>query len=658
LRRGVSALRAVARSVLLLARSVLLLARSVLLLALACGREAPPAPPEPSAPGAPNAQRELAAELVADRARARHASDGGGRARLEQAPPGGARVGEPARFGIVFEAGPLGVAAGGVILFQVPPNWGWSTPQVEAEGEPGYTVVSNEAAGVALESETVDEGRLAIRVAGRALAAGERVRIDYGAGPARAEVDRYAERESPFFLGVDGDGDGVHGWLADPPLVAVAPGPAARLVLLLPPTAKPGEALALSAALLDAAGNAGVAFEGTLRLALPPGVEGPATLAIGADAGGLARAELRLAGRGVVRVRAEGPGGLAAESNPCVVAPGAPRLLFGDLHGHSSLSDGTGTPEDYYRYARDVAALDVAALTDHDHWGIPFLDDTPAHWSRIEAAARSFHAPGRFVTLLGYEWTSWLFGHRHVLHFEERAEIRSSIDERFDTPQELWSALAGARALTFAHHSAGAPVATDWSIPPDPALEPVTEIASIHGSSESFDSPWPVRGMLAGNGVRDALARGYRLGFVGSGDSHDGHPGLAQLAAGESGGLAAIFAEERTREAVLAALRARRVYATNGPRIVLEVTLDGAPMGAVLPAGAGRKLAVQVVAPGPIEAVELVTPEGVTRRIDGEGRRSLGFESALDETRAGSWLYLRVRQGDGGAAWSSPFFFE
>jgi len=33
------------------------------------------------------------------------------------------------------------------------------------------------------------------------------------------------------------------------------------------------------------------------------------------------------------------------------------------------LSDGTGTPEDYFAYARDVAALDVIALTDHDHWG-------------------------------------------------------------------------------------------------------------------------------------------------------------------------------------------------------------------------------------------------------------------------------------------------
>jgi hypothetical protein len=341
-----------------------------------------------------------------------------------------------------------------------------------------------------------------------------------------------------------------------------------------------------------------------------------------------------------------------------VVTPDAPRVLFGDLHGHSNLSDGTGTPEDYYRYARDVAGLDVSVLTDHDHWGIPFLDATPANWARIEGAARSFYAPGRFVTVLGYEWTSWIFGHRHVLHFEDAAPIRSSVDERFDSPPELWAALAGAPALTFAHHSAGAPVATDWSIPPDPVLEPVTEIVSLHGSSESFDSPFPVRGMLEGNTVRDALARGYRLGFVGSGDSHDGHPGLVQLADGGSGGLAGILAQELTRESVLEALRARRSYATNGPRIVLDVTLDGRPMGSSLPAGAGKTLAIRIAAPGPIEAVELVTAAGVIARTDGAGQRSLGLESPLPDLAGSPWLYVRVRQSDGGAAWSSPFFFE
>ena len=427
-------------------RAAAMIAGLLSLLLADCGRE-----PAARPPGAPNALFELAAELAADRARPRHASDGGGRAWLEKDAAGGglaARAGEPARFGIVYEAGPLGIAAGGTLLFQVPPNWDWSTPQIEALDAPGYTRVTSEAAGVTLAPETVAEGLLAIRVAGRALRAGERVRIEYGAGPQLAAVDRFAERESRFFIGIDGDGDGVRAWIAESPSLTIAPGPPARLVLFLPPTARPGEPIRLGAAVLDAQADAGVAFEGVLRLTLPPGVEGPAELRIARDAGGLAEAELRLASHGIVRVRAEGEAGLVAESNPCLVAPDAPRLLFADLHGHSNLSDGTGTPEDYYRYARDVARLDVAVLTDHDHWGIPFLDETPRNWERIEEAARSFHEPGRFVTLLGYEWTSWIYGHRHVLHFDDTAELRSSIDPRFDTPPR---ALGGAARQPRAH---------------------------------------------------------------------------------------------------------------------------------------------------------------------------------------------------------------
>lgn len=289
--------------------------------------------------------------------------------------------------------------------------------------------------------------------------------------------------------------------------------------------------------------------------------------------------------------------------------------------------------------------------------GAPFLDENPEHWRGIEETTRRFYELGRFFTILGYEWTSWTYGHRHVLHFEETASLRSFVDESFDTPGELWAALRGAPALTFAHQSAGLPVATDWSVPPDPELEPLTEITSVHGSSESPDTQYPVQGMIPGNTVRAALARGYRLGFVGSGDSHDGHPGLVHLASGDSGGIAGILAEARTREAVLEALRARRVYATNGPRIVLTASLDGAPMGASVRAGVPHSLLVKVVGTDAVEAVELLTRDGSSSRIIGGGRK-FSFRWKLPAFDRGSWLYVRVRQRGGGAAWSSPFFFE
>jgi hypothetical protein len=66
-------------------------------------------------------------------------------------------------------------------------------------------------------------------------------------------------------------------------------------------------------------------------------------------------------------------------------------------------------------------------------------------WQEIQRETRRFHEPGRFVTLLGYEWTSWIHGHRHVLYFEDEGPLLSSLDEATDDPAELWSALFALR---------------------------------------------------------------------------------------------------------------------------------------------------------------------------------------------------------------------
>jgi hypothetical protein len=351
--------------------------------------------------------------------------------------------------------------------------------------------------------------------------------------------------------------------------------------------------------------------------------------------------------------------GLEGLSNPLFVTPKLPRLLWADLHGHSQLSDGTQTPEDYFRYAREVAGLDVAALTDHDHWGMQPLALHPELWERIRRATREAHEPHRFVTLLGYEWTNWLHGHRHVLYFSDDGAVLSSLDPDYEHPRQLWSALAGVDALTFAHHSAGEPVPTNWTIPPDPVLEPVTEIVSVHGSSEALDSPGVLRGPVEGNFVRDALDRGYRLGFIGSGDSHDGHPGLAGIAS-PSSGLAALMTEDHTRSGVREALTARRVYATKGPRILLHATLDGQPMGAEVAAGeraADHALVVLALTEEPISRLDIVRSGRVVESVrPTEDDYLLRVERSVPALGAGEYLYLRVVQIDGGAAWSSPFF--
>lgn len=593
-----------------------------------------------------------------------HPSDGGGRAWLARPDQATVRAGRPGRFELVYEAGPLGIAAGGSLYLQVSPFWGWhDAPQVRDERAPGYTLVETDAAGLELATEELGD-LLRIEIGGRALAAGERVRMTYGAGELGARSDSYAERGERLWVAVDGDGDGRRKVLPDSPRFDVLPREPARLFLTLPSTARPGDRVRLVVAVLDAALNTGVDVEAELRFEAWPselGIEPDVAFAAGAE--GRASLEIGPVERGVHTITAsvELADGrvLTGASNPLKVGSSGPLIRWGDLHGHTNYSDGTGLPEDYFVYARDVAGLDVVALTDHDDWGLLPMSEHPYMWAENQELVRRFHDPGRFVTLLGFEWTNWIHGHRHVLYFENEGEVLSSLDERYDTPTELWAALRGRAALTVPHHPAGLPVPIDWTIPPDPDLEPVVEVTSVHGTSEAEDAPLRVRGALRGNFVRDAIARGYRYGIIGSGDSHDGHPGLTFYTPHYfNGGLVAFLTEDLTRAGVHSALTERRVYATNGPRIVLRFALAGAPMGRAVEACEAADLYVYALGTAPLERIDVVRSGAITATLPCDGEREVEVSASLDDLRAGEFVYVRVEQDDGGLAWSSPVFID
>ncbi|MDI6739361.1 MAG: hypothetical protein QME74_03245, partial [Candidatus Edwardsbacteria bacterium] len=82
---------------------------------------------------------------------------------------------------------------------------------------------------------------------------------------------------------------------------------------------------------------------------------------------------------------------------------------WGDMHGHTDMSDGTGSVFDYFRYCRDSSQLDFAAVTDHDYWDM-YINLNAFEWSEVQQAAHAFNQDGRFVTFPGWEW-SWVYFH-------------------------------------------------------------------------------------------------------------------------------------------------------------------------------------------------------------------------------------------------------
>jgi hypothetical protein len=329
-------------------------------------------------------------------------------------------------------------------------------------------------------------------------------------------------------------------------------------------------------------------------------------------------------------------------------------VLWGDLHIHSALSDGTGSPADLLDYARFVAGLDVAAVTDHDAHGL-FPLAQRGGWAMVREAARSRSDPGRFVTILGYEWTSWTHGHRNVYYPELSGEVFAFADSATDAPRKLWKRIAPDGGMTIPHHPGGGPVPVDWTQPSDEERERVVEICSIHGSSEAWGVERGIYSPVPGASVRDALSLGHRLGILASGDTHDGHPGRRSRGA-PANGLVAFRAADRTRDAVWNALFDRRVYGTSGPRIQLHTTWGGHWPGSILSETPDEPVHVRVVAPEPVETIELIGRRGVLARAYGGGRR---VERSFDEVRGlapGDWFYVRVGLADGEVAWDSPYF--
>jgi hypothetical protein len=269
-------------------------------------------------------------------------------------------------------------------------------------------------------------------------------------------------------------------------------------------------------------------------------------------------------------------------------------------------------------------------------------------WEHIQNVTNSFYKPGKFVTLIGYEWTNWTYGHMHVLFKGDRGKLVSTRSKSADTPAKLWKNLPPGNAITIPHHPAGGPIHINWSYY-NALFESLVEISSIHGVSEQPRAPLSIYHPVAGAFVQNALARGYKLGFLGGGDSHNGHPGIPSVNAPVFG-LSGVYARELTRASVWEAFTAKRTYATTGARIILEFSVNDARMGETVEAAVPLVISADAVPTAPIESFELIYNNSTVYRTK---EPSIRYRHELPLS-PGDYFYVRLIQNDKHMAWSSP----
>ena len=296
---------------------------------------------------------------------------------------------------------------------------------------------------------------------------------------------------------------------------------------------------------------------------------------------------------GVYRLEIRSLGGdVLGHFNPILVTGEATdRIYWGETHGHTGFAEGSGTVENFFRFAREDARLDFMTLSEHDIW----MDDF--EWEALRSAVLAENVPGRFLTYLGYEWTRppQLGGHHNVLFRTAAGRRRVEAQRAHEIPM-LYTILqqenAAGDVLVIPHaHNPG----RWWES--DPNVEHLVEIVSNHGTFEWLGQAF--------------LREGHHLGFVGGSDDHVGHPGIRPLnnarpGSDNFGGMAAVIAPELDSDLLFDAMKQRRTYATNGQKIILLAGANGSHVGSEIGPGGGVEISGEAIGTGAIASIELI----------------------------------------------------
>jgi hypothetical protein len=578
---------------------------------------------------------------------------------------------------LVYTAGQAGIRPGGGLRVAMRHLHSWTPPQTTDPRGEGYLTVqaANDTAVEVTASGNVRrlfnqyfpwQNIVEIRLPERGLAAGQAIRITYGdrsGGGPGIRIQPFDETRFAWRFYVDALGDGQYLPLADNPAIEIVAAEPHRLSVVMPSDAVAGQPTWCLVRAEDRYGNPAHSYRGEIRWkSIDPDAQLPAEYRFAAEDRGVRRFEnLRFSslGRHTVTVA---DGVMERRGNPVKVTaqPGDPLLLWGDLHGHTLYSDGRGTVEEYYDFAERVVGLDFCAVTDH---AFEMLDDMWAHSKQVTNRA---YKPGRFVTFPAYEWSGPTnVGGDHNVYFLDNDPplYRSTClyDPRNfqmdhvsaakvlhvqDLFGKLDQRLRGKNVFCIPHYG-GRPGNPKWG---DPGVQRLIEVFSEHRRSEDWAATF--------------LKAGHRLGVMASTDNHFGNPGHGYLRPTgdwdrQEIGMAAlaVYASERTRESIFRALYDRRVYATSGPRILLDFRADGRPMGGEYRTDAPPALAVEAAGTAPILRVEIKKNSEVVHTFT-PNTNQVRLQWRDPDFRADrpSYYYVRVVQTDNEEAISSPIW--
>lgn len=351
------------------------------------------------------------------------------------------------------------------------------------------------------------------------------------------------------------------------------------------------------------------------------------------------------------------------------------RLYFGQLHSHTTYSDGSGSLASALEYVKNLPAsanVNFVAFTDHSNYfdsktainpeaalydRSQLTADSLRLWDEYVGAIKSFNeSQSDIIAIPGFEMT-WSGGPGHI--------------NTFNTP-----GIVSRNNATLNNKTNDAGMKAYYNLLSNPELS---------GSISQFNHPGSTFGTFSdfaywdavidsrfrlvevGNGEGQigaggyypsyeyytmALDKGWHVAPTNNQDNHKGKWGNANDARD------VILTDDFSLEGIYQAIRDRRVYATEDKNLEIYYTVNGYQLGSIIDE-APEKLNIHVTVSDPdssdsITKVEVIVNSGkVAHTWSGASELASG-ELSVELDPVYSYYYIRVTQGDNDKAVTAP----
>jgi hypothetical protein len=373
------------------------------------------------------------------------------------------------------------------------------------------------------------------------------------------------------------------------------------------------------------------------------------------------------------------------------------KLYWGDYHRHTDISNcitaNDGCVLEQFRYAWDMGKLDTLGTSDHTDIAKIYH---PYEWWLNQKMVDVFYAPGFFTSMYAYEREQkWPYGHRNmifaqrggpIVYIQRQNYLASPWQQVFPVkaegpaemlPEELWDVLVRyGKPVTAISHTGATSMGTDWDVIKkiDHRVENVIEIfQGARVSYEGLNAPQPTVGLRVGeeynhastvvgkpvvgqpirsfteknNGVyQHALELGHKLGVWADSDHISTHTSY--------GG---VYVKDFTREGIIEGLNARRTIAATD-KIFVEFSCNDHLLGTEIAVSGKPVLKFKVEGTAALSRITLVRNEQNYQQWEPKAK-TFGQTFTDESPVAGeNRYYIRVEQGDGNMAWSSPVWVQ